>query len=512
MSALDSETKPVLIPRSLEIYRFLGILDDYLCVSRPMPSMRSYSLPGGTEPMKTWKLIEHPAPTIDRPLVGESRNVLGQYRLEGLLRDHLMKHGVHVELSTELVTFTQDSHDVNVTLIKNGLEEQIRVAYVIGADGGRGSSWEPPSRVRRKKETDKYGPMLSLKAFLLSVTMRATGDHEGHFHVGIVGQNFDPMDLTDEKKFVNFIHENTERCDIDFKKFLSMTYWKPKMRMVNKLQSGRAFVVGDAAHIHSPTGGQGLNTSIQDSFNLAWKLALVYKGLASPDLLASFDIERLPVVAVMLATTTTLYGHAIAEETHRNSGDGQPTESSGSGFLKWRNASLLQLDINYRWSPMVLDARGNGGLDDVALKARAYVGYPGEPVHAGDRAPDAPGLVDAFGQNTQLHHVFKPTLHTFLIFLSATSGNAEETESIIQTVRTFPQGTFQIVLLGRNSVPQSRKGITTYKDANGHAFNTYDIEEGKVTVMAVRPDGYVGAFVYDVAGLRMYFSRIFLNV
>ncbi|CDO77546.1 hypothetical protein BN946_scf184912.g45 [Trametes cinnabarina] len=513
-------------PRSLEIYRFLGLLDDYLRVAKPLPTMRSYKLPGGIEPLKTWKVVEHPTPTPDRPLVGESRVVLGQYRLEGIFRDHLAKHGVSIELSTELVYFEQDVEGVTVTLKKNHVEEQARVAYVIGADGARGvtrklmgatfegQTREEDGHVWADVELEGLSPEfwhVWSEPGRFTVTIRATGDQDGHFHVGIIGKNFDPGYLTDEEKFVNFIYENTGRRDLQFKKFTSMNYWKPKMRMVNRLHSGRAFIVGDAAHIHSPTGGQGLNTSIQDSFNLAWKLALVHKGLASPELLASFEAERLPVIAEMLATTTALYEHAVADKRHDQSKEQVAADMLGPMFLQWRNTSLSQLDINYRWSPIVFEALGNGGLDDAALKARAYIGYPGQPVHAGDRAPDAPELVDEMGQTTQLHEIFQPTLHTFLLFLPETSRHDEEqVDSIIQTVRTLPEATFQIILVGRDNVSRSPDGTTAYKDTEGYAFGAYHVEGEQATVVAVRPDGYVGAFVYDAAGLRRYFSRIFL--
>ncbi|CDO77544.1 hypothetical protein BN946_scf184912.g43 [Trametes cinnabarina] len=495
-------------PRSLEIYRFLGLLDDYLRVAQPMPPFRAYKLPGGTEPLRTWTLVETPQPTPDRPLV---------------------------ELSTELVDFKQDAEGVTATLQKNGTErEEARVAYMIGADGAKGvtrklmgatfegRTVEGDGQVWADVELEGLSPDVSntvsshpagfLKYFGQQqfwhvwfqpgfiVLIRQIGD-PGRFYVGIIGRHFDPVPLTEPDKFVEYIYENIQRRDLKFKKFIAVTYWKPKMRRVNKLRSGRVFIVGDAAHIHSPTGGQGLNTSIQDSFNIAWKLSLVYKGLASSDLLDSVDSERLPVIAQMLATTTALYDRVMADK------------EAYTATLGWHDPSLAQLDVNYRWSPIVYDARGYEGLDDAGLKARAYVGYPGQPVHAGDRAPDAPGLVDASGQKTQLHEIFKPTVHTFLVFSSeAQAGEAENIGSIIKTVRTLPEGTFQIVLLARGSGPHLQgEGIASYTDTEGHAFGTYGIDVAKVAVVAVRPDSYVGAFVYDEAGLRMYFSRVFSN-
>ncbi|CDO69064.1 hypothetical protein BN946_scf184992.g13 [Trametes cinnabarina] len=517
--------------RTLEVYRFLGLLDDYLDVAVPMPQMRSYKLPGGTEPSRTWRLWEPIPPTPDRPILGNSKVLLGQYRLESIIRNHLAKLGVHVELATELVDLKHDGDGVTVKLKKNGTEtvEETRVAYVIGSDGAKGITRKLMGATFQGQTKDEDGQVWAdvelegltseasssltnielINVNLISVTMLANGDGDHHFHIGIMGIGFDPVELTDPKKFVEFISENIGRHDITFKRIISITYWKPKTCMVNRFYSGRVFIVGDAAHVHSPTGGQGLNTSIQDSFNLAWKLALVYNGLAPPELLASYETERLPVVNQMLATTNALYQRLAA---YTSKGAGVQSADPQAALLQWHNvATLSQLNINYRWSSIVHDARGNGGIDDWALRARAFEGYPNEPVHAGDRAPDAPAIFDASGQRTQLHDIFKPMIHAVVVFTTGV-GDAEKIDSVIQTVRALPKGTCQIVLLGRDTLPEPRDGVATYKDAEGHAFAAYHIEEGRVTVVAVRPDGYVGAFVHDAAGVQTYFSHIFLGL
>ncbi|KAI8990583.1 FAD binding domain-containing protein [Trametes punicea] len=507
--------------RSLEIYHFLGVLDDYLRVAEPLPEMRSYELPGGTEPLRTWKLWVPSDVTPDRPILGNPKIMLGQYGLEGIFRDHLAKHGVEIELDTELVDLEQGANGVKVTLRKDGDHtEEASVAYVIGTDGARGVTRkligakfegvtkEADGQVWADVEVEGLSPQywhLWSQPDKFTITMRANGDSEGHYHVGIIGINYDPVDLTDPEKFMNFIFENTGRRDLKFKNLRSLSYWKPKIRMVNKFYLGRVFIAGDAAHIHAPTGGQGLNASIQDSFNLAWKLALVYKGLATSQLLSSYEAERLPVVAEILANTTALYNHIVP----RNGEPAKEVKNDKTAFLQWRNQALAQLEINYRWSPIVVDAKGKG-IDEVTLKARAFIGYPGEEVHAGDRAPDAPGLTNEFGQETRIHDILNPTCHLVLIFAPEADDADEEIDSVINTCRSLaPEGTVQTAVLARHAVPKTREGTAAYHDTNGHAFGAYHVEEGKVTVVAVRPDTYIGAFVYDAAGLQTYFSRIF---
>ncbi len=239
-------------------------------------------------------------------------------------------------------------------------------------------------------------------------------------------------------------------------------------------------------------------------FNLAWKIALVYKGLAKPELLSSFEAERLPVVTLMLATTSGLYNRFVATKDAA----APPDPKDKSRFLEWRNNALSMMDINYRWSPIVLDARGNG--DDLdALKAKAYEGYPGEDVHAGDRAPGAPALIDAEGNATWLHDIYKPALHTILVFSPETDETDGQVNAVVDTVKALPKGTYQVVILARHGVPKARSGAVAYHDSKGYAFGAYRVEEGKLTVVAVRPDAYVGAFLYDAHDLQVYFSRIF---
>ena len=231
----------------------------------------------------------------------------------------------------------------------------------------------------------------------------------------------------------------------------------------------------------------------------------MYKGLASRDLLITYQTERLPVIAHMLATTSNLYTHIVdnsADESAKSAGTSQET-----GFMKWRNRALNQLDINYRWSPVVFDYRGKGDLDEEGLKARGYIGYPGEPVHAGDRAPEAPGLVDATGKEISLFQVFKLYRHTLLLFVPVGAG--DKAREVVAAAQASPlAGTLNVLILGREGIPAAVDGATTYHDKEGYAHKAYAVEGQALNVVVVRPDGYIGAFVQDVTGLQTYISII----
>ncbi|EAU90555.2 OxyL protein [Coprinopsis cinerea okayama7 len=119
-----------------------------------------------------------------------------------------------------------------------------------------------------------------------------------------------------------------------------MSPYRPNIRMANSFGSGRVFVSGDAGHAHLPTGAQGMNSGVQDSLNLGWKLALVVKDLAPHSLLGTYTEERLPVISEMLNISTNLLDKAFRGR---------------SEYI--RDENILQLGINYRWSSIVLDER-----------------------------------------------------------------------------------------------------------------------------------------------------------
>ena len=231
----------------------------------------------------------------------------------------------------------------------------------------------------------------------------------------------------------------------------------------------------------------------------------MYKGLAAPDLLTTYQTERHPVIAQMLTTTSGFYSRLVDQNPYESAKDGETSQETG--FVRWRNRALHQLDINYRWSPIVFDYRGEGDLDEETLKARGYTGYLGEPVRAGDRAPEAPGLVDATSKETSLFQVFKANVHTLLLFVP--EGAGDKAKEIVDAAQASSlAGTLNFVLLGREGVPAAIEGVTTYHDKEGYAYKGYGVDDEALTVVVVRPDGYIGAFVQDVDGLKTYISRI----
>jgi 3-(3-hydroxy-phenyl)propionate hydroxylase len=134
-------------------------------------------------------------------------------------------------------------------------------------------------------------------------------------------------------------------------------------RAAPAFRSGRVFIAGDAAHEHVPIGGQGMNTSIQDAFNLAWKLAYVMKGHARPDLLDTYDVERHPVAQSLLSGTDQAYTRLLkagdlAKYAVRALG---PTLLASDTIRNKMREFLEEIGVNYREGPITADFGGSSG-------------------------------------------------------------------------------------------------------------------------------------------------------
>ena len=246
-----------------------------------------------------------------------------------------------------------------------------------------------------------------------------------------------------------------------------------------------------------------MNTGIQDSFNLGWKLAHVIKGLSPPSLLDSYTEERLPVVAEMLNLTTKILEVTIAK----------PNNEAG-----WRRTgNLNQLGVNYRWSSIVVDQSTDSGAGPNAREAHsAYDVEAGGLLRAGDRAPDAPGLVKVnfdnqkSSESTRLFKLLSPTYHTILIFAETIDVHATTLQAAIAR---FPKELVRAVVLLRAGTTNMIQDVAcdVFEDRDGHAYDAYKGAEGANGIVIIRPDGVTGAIVKDVEWVDRYFRAVFVE-
>jgi hypothetical protein len=230
----------------------------------------------------------------------------------------------------------------------------------------------------------------------------------------------------------------------------------------------------------------------QDSFNLGWKLALVVKGLAAPSLLDTFNEERLPVVAQMLDITTKLFKQTLKDTTNQSGWD--------------RSGNINQLGVNYRWSSIVIDEEKE--QHGTAMeKPDGYGVEANKFLQAGDRAPDAPGLIMRTEDvGTRLFKSFKSQRHTVLIF-----SDKVDYKSAIAGLEKYPADLVHRVIIskpGDGVIIADGMDCDVFKDRDGYAYEAY---KGALGIFVIRPDGVVGARVRGSDGLHRYFQAILVG-
>ncbi|KDQ08402.1 hypothetical protein BOTBODRAFT_37975 [Botryobasidium botryosum FD-172 SS1] len=508
--------------RTLEVFASLGAIGPIIKNGLPIHAMRAYG-PNGRDILKTWNFVEAVEPRPDIPY--PSHVIYPQDGTEAALRDTLKEHGVTVELSTELTAFEQDENGVTAHIISRGTSETVRANWLIGTDGGRSVVRKGLSDVSFLGETQEERTTIIADIHVEDfdrdfwhVWSNAQGGRtviyalhpSPRYTFFLIGDNVDASKEVmsgNLEAFQKMFNSAAGRDDLKVSKINFISKWRPNIRMVNKFSVGRVFLAGDAAHTHSPTGGQGLNTSVQDAHNLGWKLALVHKEIAHPSLLSTYSKERMPVVAEMLNLTTELYTAVYGRE-----GSARAALSEKSDTQAWeRGEKLNGLGVNCRWSPIVVDERTVRTEGEVI---EAY-GVRGGIPRAGDRAPEAPGLIDIANHEaptTSLFKLFGPNHHTALVF---SAGNADFESKISDELNSYNVTAplvVPVLVLPKGSQP-SHAGAPykVVEDKEGHARAGYYIKsDDDAWVVIVRPDGVIGAIVKGSEGIEKYFSAIFV--
>jgi 2-polyprenyl-6-methoxyphenol hydroxylase-like FAD-dependent oxidoreductase len=289
-------------PRTLEIFDDLGVIDDILSAGTLYPKFRTHF---GPFSLRAGSLasVKQPTATVPYPNLW----MVPQARTESILRDRLRAFGGEVEFGQALATFTQNEHRVDVTLSTG---KMVRANFLVGCDGGH-STVRKTLGLRFEGQTIGEQPML-----VADVEIEGLDRRDWHLWPfakgGVIG--LCPLPHTSLFQFTSkataaaagiedVVHKVTGHR---VKRVAWSSIYEPAVRMVDRYRVGRVFLAGEAAHVHPPAGGQGLNTGVQDAYNLGWKLAHVARG--GPDsLLDTYEAERLPIAAAVLGLTKHLH-------------------------------------------------------------------------------------------------------------------------------------------------------------------------------------------------------------
>ena len=451
-------------PRSLEVFDDLGIVEELIAGGRFDITMLVHGEDGPT--------LLAPLPVFRVGALFTSPLLTPQWRVEAVLRDCLKGLGGCVEWGRELIGVEQADDRVIARVRAEGHDERIEATWLVGCDGGQ-------SAVRKAVGTPFVGETFErIRMWVGDLTL--DGLDRDHWHLWRGPEGFlalCPLPGTDQFQFQaqiaaeetrepslaafgELIGQRTRRDDIRLHSVGWLSTWRANVRMVERFRTGRVLLAGDAAHVHSPAGAQGMNTGMQDAYNLGWKLGAVRAG-ADEGLIDTYQEERLPIARGVLDLSSELTRTAFSPDRRRDE-------------------RTSQLDLGYRGSSLSTDAGAASGT-----------------IRAGDRAPDAAGLRGLNGTTRRLFDLLHGTHTTMLVFgselppplMAALDGYGEA----VRCVRIVAAGT---------------RATGCWVDADGAARRVYAPVPDALFV--IRPDGYVGfaGSTKDVVELGRYLRRI----
>ena len=306
--------------RTLEIYSKMGIIDEALQLGREGTGANMWANGKWTARIPLGEIGKSLSPF---PFV----LALGQDDNERIMGAKLREYGVEVQWNTELVGLQQQSEHVAVTLKQpDGSTRKFTAAWVAGCDGGRSAVRElsgitfpgaPYEHTFFVADTEATGPM---KPGELNVYLWQDGFHlffpmRGKDRWRVIGILPKALRARDDLKFEDLISDIRREAgaELSFKECSWFSTYRIHHRCAERFRDRRCFLLGDAAHVHSPAGGQGMNTGLQDAYNLGWKLALVVKRQADAALLDSYEQERLPVAQRLLRTTDRIFRLLVSD-------------------------------------------------------------------------------------------------------------------------------------------------------------------------------------------------------
>jgi len=400
---------------------------------------------------------------------------ISQAETERILRDACTRNGVQPEWKTELVGVRQDalSHDASPVqaILKrpDGTLEQVASPWLISAEGAHSlvrTTLDLLYEGHTREEQYALGDLL-IDSDLPDTDFHIFSSDQGFMglfpmggtHFRLIASN--PLSQPSKGTAPSLdelqkIYDQRSHIPARFHDMTWSSWFRINSRMVQRLKIGRFFLGGDAAHIHSPAGAQGMNTGIQDMINLCWKLAMVMHGKASPSLLDTYEEDRLPVMRNVLSRTDSLTTTIGTENPIVRTLFNHLGPFIGGTELVQENATanMSQVALGYRDSPLS-ENHGHSGS-----------------TKAGDRMPDMQvrQRMDSGWRDTHLHAILNPSHLTLVIA-------APETATIPDDIRAAVQ----------------RERMIEIAPAAGDAGAQFETAFGRSGhVILARPDGYVG--------------------
>lgn len=430
--------------------------------------------------------------------------ILAQSDTERILNAHMESFGIGVEREKELVGIERTDSMITARLkLKDGSEELIDCSYIAGCDGAHSTSRHlldlefkgapyPNYWLLADCDLDWKYPLHHLSVFIHPSGVTAffpLYSDRGRLMFELPDATID-MEMAEPT--IEDVRRHMNEREIDYKSVGSpnwLAYFKLHHRIVDRYGDGRVFLCGDAAHIHSPIGGQGMNTGIQDAYNLAWKLALVLKGNSPENLLDSYNPERHRVgkgVVDLTDMATKMVGiHNPVLASIRNKLVG--TISKLDPVQEKLLTTLSQIEVNYRESPIA---------EERWYQPDAIEGFHGyrHDLVAGERVKDYPLMsLDGKG-SSRLYDLFRDVRHKLLLFTGSQPEDMElnELRKIRSSIGSEYGDTIEVhVIAGTDGLPADLKTMGPVwrdKDLLMHK----DFGAARASLYLLRPDSYIG--------------------
>jgi len=484
--AINESRAAIVHARTLEHFARLGIIEDFLAEGVKVHGAAIYGKGDELLVRPSFDAIASPYPFM----IG-----LEQFHTEALLTKRLESSGAKIERGVELVAFSDEGAHVSVRLRHpDGSETTGQYSYLLGCDGGH-------STVRTGLGLKLEGETLDATWITIDVKIRWDKDpHEVIAYLSEAGIAFIAAMNDDRWRVIlnlpgisreeaeGYTVEDVQKsvCErfdvkVEFYDCVWISVFGINTRMASTMNRGRVFLCGDAAHVHSPVGGQGMNTGIQDALNLAWKLGAVLKGQARPALLDSYNAERHANAKRLLMRVGTATKMANLRQPVAIGIRNQIIRLAGHlGITKIMPQIVSMLDVGYPDSPAV---------SEPPRDRRSRGPRPGE------RAPDASGLlIKGHSEPAHLFDLWKGDARLHLLVFGH--------DAVYP-----PSPNYQLTHIVSEGEPVENMAV----DGDGLAFEAYEALPGSCYL--VRPDGIIAfrSVEPDPDALAAYLDQWFVG-
>ncbi len=409
--------------------------------------------------------------------------ILEQFKNEALLQDYVLSYNKSILWKHELVDFEENENGVEVVLKSaEGQEISISAQYLVGCDGAS-------SPIRKKLGFTFEGETFDQFFYVVDTALEWALTYNSDIHVCLAKNTFVaffPMKGEKRMRIIGMLPEGkTDKDNVQFEEIEAMlkreidiplkmtdlgwySVYKVHTRMTNSFHKGRCFIAGDAAHIHSPAGGQGMNTGIQDAYNLAWKLGMVIKGFANETLLETYNEERLENAKNLLKSTDAIF----------------EAEAGSGWFTSFARVHIFPLFAGFLFKREFVKKAMFKLISQTGISydkhSLSQDDMPDDKINAGDRMPYF-NFEDENGQN-QSSYGFNQDLQFRLFYF----GN-DNLQNIVSHNNSF------------NETLQRLKIVKIDLDKNRSIIEEIFGEVNSPFILLVRPDNYIALQTSDIS-------------